>query len=228
MAKEAEKTETEEKVLILKSSPLFCRADGKTLSEIARECGEVTFRKGGELSELPPSLCVILKGKVNVSGKADAGKVSLNTIGEGGVFGAARLFGGLGNVTSVKAAEKCEVLVIPQAKVEELFRKDPEFALGYVEFLSGKIRFLNEKIASFTSGCSENKLARFLLSKTAGDGEEIDPNMSRLAGMLDVSRASLYRAADSLCKKGLIRKDGGRITVLSYEKLKNIYGGKEK
>ena len=213
----------------LKEFPLFQGVGKDSVKLLFDESEERSFKKGEDLTLLPPSLCLILKGRVTVRGRGAEGKVTLNTITEKGVFGAARLFGGFGNVSSVRTADKCEMLVIGQDTVEKLIREDAGFSLAYITFLSDRIRFLNSKIADFTSGNTENKLARFLLSKAEGDGEiKLGTSMARLSAALDVSRASLYRAFDSLEKKGLVSRKSGETKINSYKKLKELYGGKEK
>ncbi|MDD4773595.1 MAG: helix-turn-helix domain-containing protein, partial [Eubacteriales bacterium] len=86
-----------------------------------------------------------------------------------------------------------------------------------------RIRFLNDKIASFTSGTAESRLARYIENLREEDGCVILPTgLRQLADSLDISRASLYRAFDTLESLGCIKRDGRKIAILSAELLKDV------
>lgn len=140
--------------------------------------------------------------------------VRLNLLKEGSIFGAATLFGSDNEyVTSVTAKTQCEVLFLSQEEVTEILRNDSELAIVYISFLSDKIRFLNKKIAAFTSGSAENKLIYYLAEISRGEMPETI-TYKELASALNIGRASLYRAIDSLSEKGFIQKDGKVIKIV--------------
>jgi len=91
--------------------------------------------------------------------------------------------------------------------------------------LSDKIRFLNRKIAFFTSGSTEKKLAGYILSLPIENNTvKLDMNMSKLASSLDIGRASLYRAFESLEENCFITRENNLIKITSPEEFKKIYG----
>ena len=49
-----------------------------------------------------------------------------------------------------------------QTEQKKLMLAYPRAALGYIAFLSEKIRFLTQKIATFTAGSATEKLENFL------------------------------------------------------------------
>lgn len=210
-------------VNLLKSLPLFAGTDEKRLSETVSASLIREYAKGDEITSSRPSLYVIIRGSVRVYRTESGQRVLLNTIKEGGVFGAAQLFCKEAAFSSVKAACACTCVQIPGDAVTRLLENDPAFTLNYVSFLSDRIRFLNKKIASFTAGGGEKTLAAYLLSMPGDDGRvRINQSMSSLAQSLNLSRPTLYRALISLQKQGIIEKSGKDVIIISEEKLKNI------
>jgi CRP-like cAMP-binding protein len=88
--------------------------------------------------------------------------------------------------------------------------------------LAGRVRFLNRKIQCFTAGSAERRLALWLLSEE----EEVitlPSSLTTLSDMLDIGRASLYRALDKLENSGLISREGRNIALLSPDEILKKY-----
>lgn len=155
-------------------------------------------------------LGVLLEGRVEVS-KAE---LLMSVLAPGDLFGAAALFNDRPDyATTLTARTACRVVLFPQELVEELLEQVPLLARNYIRYLSGRIRFLDGKLAGLLAGGGAQKLARYLL--TAGE----DCSATALARRLGLSRASLYRAFDALTRAGLIRREGRHVTVLDREGL---------
>ena len=92
---------------------------------------------------------------------------------------------------------------------------------NYLEFLSQKIVYLNKKISSYTAKSTESKVAYFLCENEVDDVVSTDMSFSDIAVMLDIGRASLYRALDKFESENLTKRDGKIITIQNKEKLKN-------
>lgn len=182
-------------------------------------------QKGDEFKTDKTCLFIILKGSASILGKSKTKPVILNTLSKGRVFGMASLFGERCASTSVVAKENCTYAVITQQCVENMLKNDVGFTKNYICFLSDKIRFLNKKISFFTSGTAEKKLAGYLLSLPMKNNQ-VTPqmNMSKLAQNLDMGRASLYRAFESLEENCFIKRENNIITISSPEEFKKIYG----
>lgn len=207
----------------LKSLPLFSGVDENRLSEAVSLSEVRDYGKGEQITSDTPSLFCVIHGLACVYRVEGGNTVLLNSIKSGGVFGAAQLFSNETVFSSVKAADRCECLIIPRDAVTELLCCDGRFTLNYISFLSDRIKFLNKKIAAFTAGDGVKTLAGYLLSLPDNDGAvKLPPNMSRLAQYLNISRPTLYRALASLSDDGIIKKDGAFVKIISYEKLKTI------
>lgn len=208
------------------NAPLFRNVGSAAISAAATAGAERTFRKGERIDCVGEALCLILRGSVLVSGAKKSAALELNRLGAGDCFGVASLFGSRCGITAVTACEKSELFLLSQKTVEELMQADFMFARNYICFLTDRIGFLNRKIAAFTAGSAEKKLAKYLLSLPAEDGVIALPvSMVRLAALLDLGRASLYRAFTFLEESGQLTREGKTVRLTSAEEFKKIYGG---
>lgn len=162
-------------------------------------------------------LAMIISGKASVRKTGFSGnKTVINTLSEGDVFGMATLFYEEESFPSIISAESpLRLAVFPKDIIIEAFETSPEFAKAYATLLSEKIHFLNKKLSAFTEGESPEKLLRLLLTAAEGKKEFILPcSVTKLAQMLGIGRASVYRAFDELEQRGEIKKEGKTIILL--------------
>lgn len=184
----------------------------------------LSFKKGEYLfGEEGKKLGILLSGRA-VALPVEEGNGSIKTFLSGEVFGAASCFceGSASPLSNIMAKTACRVLFISREGVEALFRQNPESALEYIRFLSGRVEFLNRRISTFTSKETGIRFARYLLKVADGDGVCKNVNFSSLATTLSISRASLYRARNELIQLNAISVEGRTITLLDPEALKNI------
>ena len=83
--------------------------------------------------------------------------------------------------------------------------------------------FLNKKIATFSSDTVEQKFSNFLLNESKmQDCLSLSLNISKIATTLNVGRASLYRAIDSLSESKIIELENKKIIISDLEGLERI------
>ena len=168
------------------------------------------------------SLCYITKGRVRVYKKSEGHSTLLNTIEAGGAFGVAVAFSAEQKYpTLIVAKERTEVIFIPKDNLESLFCEYPKTAINYIHFLSDRIRFLNDKIDSFTKGSAREKVVKFILdkSKISDSSHILVKNMSQLASSLGIARASLYRILSDLSEQKTVTYTQSEITIIDKNKL---------
>lgn len=205
-----------EREVFLKNK-LFSKFDIERFSE---EIKIVSVKKGESVmtkSNFSRCLALILKGSASVSKTGLDGKhVLINRLSEGDVFGMATLFYEEAEFPSeINAESNLKLAIFPKETVEKAFSVSPEFAKEYATLLSEKIHFLNKKLSAFSESESSEKLLRWIINFSDGKNEFILPcSVSKLAGMLGIGRASVYRAFDSLSEKGIIEKNGKKIVIL--------------
>jgi len=193
-----------------------------TLSDVEMEdvlarpaCLRLTFAKGAVIyapRTFYRSLGVLLTGAVEVT----KGALIVSILHEGELFGAAALFNEEADyATTLTARAPCEVIFFPQTLMTEMMEEHPALAMAYVRYLSGRIRFLNDKIEDLIAGSAEERLLQYLMAHMEGDQAVLDCSATDLAKRLNMSRASLYRAFETLQATGMIDKDRKNITITS-------------
>lgn len=174
------------------------------------------FAKGDELY-CNGMLAIILSGNATVKRLNDVGdSITIRAISSGELFGAASVFGSWQNgKSSVIAQDNCNVLYISEEMFCEIIKQYPQISINYIEYLSGRIRFLNRKLDAFTAKSTEERLYEFLLSLADSDGNvKLSFGMAELARRLNVGRTSIYRDIDTLESKKLINRDGHNFKIL--------------
>lgn len=149
----------------------------------------------------------------------------MNIFYTGGVFGVAGLFNSARQyVSDITAVKPSRVMFLSQSLLHRLFCRDVRVAENYISYLSGRICFLNNRIDFFAGGNVEYRLASFLLTVSLQNRTpeefQLPCTMSQLASMLNMGRASLYRAFNALTADGLIRRSGKTIVILDSDRLK--------
>ena len=172
------------------------------------------------------SIGIILSGSALVLSSDSERHVLLRRLMTSDIFGVSSVFSkDCRFVSNIVAKGNCSVAFIADSAMSELLENDHAVLYNYINFLSDRIRFLNNKIRFFTSGSAERRLALYLDSfKT--DKIRLDESMSALADMLDIGRASLYRAFDSLSSDGFIIREKDLITLTDPQKMVDHYNDK--
>ncbi len=207
---------------LLKSIPLFSMLSEKDHFFLAEKTKITNFHQG-EAIEKPrrDALTVIISGSAAVM-KND---LLMRILSPGSVSGVASVYGSdAEEVSTLRANTAASVGFIDGSAIRELIRKNPDFAESYITFLTSRIRFLNTRIRAYTSGSAEARLAFHLLysDESASGKVDIGVSMSALADMLDIGRASLYRAFDALTAAGAIARNGSTVEILNRNILKEF------
>ncbi len=206
---------------LLKKHPIFSSLSEDTLTEILNDsrCKTVHATDSMEISSRGLGLYLILSGSVLVFRKGSGMPVLLQRLEKGRVFGAASLFSeDSEDVTVLNAEGDASAFFLPIELISELVRKDNGFALSYIAFLSGKIRFLNRRMSELSAPSVTQKVAAFLLR----EGNSIAQTKVKLASALGIGRASLYRALEELTEMGLISVSGKGVAVIDPVGLSDI------
>lgn len=209
------------------SHPLFAGCNVEALSRILREYDASVKTVNTDEEILSPattsrSVGMLLSGKAAVTTPDPSKVVLLRYLNEGDLFGIANLFTMQPYVSVIRAVGTCKLLCIPELAIRALLETDHTFMYAYLSFLSGRICFLNKKIGYLTAGSAERRLALYLLS--LGQSPVTLPlSISALAEVLDVGRASLYRAFEHLTEDGFLKKEGRVFHLSDTEKMLNKY-----
>ena len=195
---------------VLSSFLLFAGLDEEELSAVAAMTeAPVDYHKGEVIyrcDDFRRAIGLVLEGSVTVHREA----LMMNRLCAGDMFGAAALFDESKTyVTQITAEEPCRILFLSQETMSRLLREYPLLAENYIRFLSGRIRFLNRKLAVLADGSTERRVYNYLLSHSDEQGlVHLPPSMVELAHTLNIGRSSLYRAVDALSETGVIAREG--------------------
>ena len=207
--------------------PIFVGVDcAHALSILERHgCKAIDFEEADTiLSQNDPchKAGIILAGEAVATTADDSKNALLRFFGVGDLFGIANLFTNERYVSSIRAKKRCRVFFFTEEAIRELLESDHTFLYNYLAFLSGRICYLNRKIRYLTAGSAERRLALYLSSfKT--ETVELNASISSLSVLLDIGRASLYRAFDTLIADGYIEKNGSSIRLLAPDAMMKDY-----
>lgn len=148
--------------------------------------------------------------------------VLLNRVETGGCFGAAALFCEAQEYpTVIRAGSACDVMLCDRALLCDILTLDRLLLERYLAFLSERILFLNQKIETFTRPDAAAKLLSFLQQNAVplpdGTARLSCRSFSALAHALDLGRASLYRALDTLETQQFIKRENKAVILLEQK-----------
>ncbi len=204
---------------------LFCGCNKETLERLCS--GKISKYRSGEVIYSPAcdekKLIILLDGKAEVFSLDSQKKMLLRNFTAGGVVGIANLFSDSPFVSNVVAQKGCVTLEISKELFASCLEGDSTLMYNFLSFLSGKICYLNQKILCLTAGSAERRLALYLDSVSEQDCVTLSLSLVSLSEMLDLGRASLYRAFDKLESDGFIKRDGKSVTLINRKQMLEHY-----
>ena len=218
---------TKKEINIFLRSPIFSGVDFAHVAQIFERlgCKAVDFEDGDIIlsqKENSHKAGLFLAGQAVVTTADDSKNALLRFLEIGDFFGIANLFTNENYVSTIRAKKKCKVFFFTEEAIRELLETDRIFLYNYLRFLSGRICYLNHKIRYLTAGSAERRLALYLASFEK-DIIELDASLSSLSELLDIGRASLYRAFDTLIADGYIEKNGRTIRLIAPDAMMKDY-----
>ena len=211
----------------LKKFHLWSTLDDTLWHTLYGKMDQLSFSSGDKIFpavSTDNALCVLWSGQARVfANSPDSSHAALlRTMEAGSVFGVHCIFNSdMPPQSEIVAHKACTVLTVPADVWEHIVMTDSTVMANYVRFLTKRIEFLNRKIQYLTAGCTERRLALYLMSQIPKDDEPVHLNVSAvsLADLLDVGRASLYRAMDRLTEDGFLTRCGHEYTLHNREKM---------
>lgn len=198
-------------------SGVFSAMEVLTAEVSAGGYAEVSFAPGDAIvyTASPRWMALVLCGNARIYSADPARQVLLRPIGVGDLVGVAQLFSDASpSMSRMTATAETEMLIIEEGAVRRLLDVSPRFRDNCLAFLADRIAFLNRKIATFTAGSAERRLAIFLDGMAGMDDDfTCTTSISAMADTLDISRASLYRALETLEQDGFLIRSGKRFRL---------------
>ncbi len=178
------------------------------------EAGEYLFRK----NDVSDRLGILLRGTADVRRESCDGMMHMATLHKNDLFGAASLFSkNEPYVTNICCNERVRALIIPEDVFLDLLSGNKTVLKNYLSYLNDRIRFLSKRLDAFSKNSVAARIMTYFSSESK-DGVCCVKNYTKLSESLCVSRATLYRALDTLEEEHKIRRNGKEIIMLEdYE-----------
>lgn len=123
-------------------------------------------------------------------------------------------------VSRLSTPDGCRAVELSRALVTQALMEGGTFSVNLVEFLLGRVVFLNKKITALSGHTAASRLELYLaenaVQKDGVSQVQLPFSLSEFAEHLCVGRASLYRTLDAMERQGRIRRKG-RTIYLSGE-----------
>jgi CRP-like cAMP-binding protein len=188
--------------------PLFAGIEPAQTAALLQGRSElITVPRGKPVTGYRGKLGILLDGRLLVTGSSGT---PLNHLEPASLFGVSTVFTEQkAHVTDIAAEESSHILLLDERQLQQIFSENFAVNRNYLSFLTGRIRFLNWKIDLFSASTAEQKLLCWIRHQCRPeDGQLVVEvaSMSRLAELLGMGRASLYRAVDALTEQGVLQK----------------------
>jgi len=218
-----------DKYPVLKNTVIFKDANAQSISVYINDnsCCLRKYSAGEEIcspKNTDHRIGIILDGTATISSADGTKNVLIRTVSRGAVFGISGIYSEQESFPSlISAKNECSVLFISRLAFCSLIENDISAMKALVSYLGNRILYLNKKIHSFTAGSAERRLSLFLADNESDGVYCADVSMVALADMLDIGRASLYRAFDKLEAEGFIQKKEKTILLKNKEGMLEKY-----
>jgi CRP-like cAMP-binding protein len=209
---------------ILSQSALFGNLGLQGRQAVAKQIRTRTY-SAGEIVVLTGELCravyLIARGKVRLHRMSSEGRqVVLRTIGAGQGFNIAPAMDGGDVLATASALTDALLYRIPVEAFRQIVRDDPQVTRALIEHLTGRVRQLCNTVENLAFHTVRTRLARFLLSRAKRDTSIARyTSQAELAAHIGTVRAVIGRALRSFSRRGLIRRERGRVVITDPEGL---------
>jgi CRP-like cAMP-binding protein len=180
------------------------------------------------------ALFVIMRGRLKVASSGPDGRDTvLGIMAEGEVFGEVALLDGGTRSASCTAIEPCELLAIDRAQFMDLLEQSPGIAVKLLHVLSGRLRRLSQRSEDAAFLDVPSRLARSLLDLATRFGERrrapesgifiaLKLSQQELGDLVGATRESVNKHLKDWARQGLLKLDGGRMTISDIEGVRRI------
>lgn len=212
--------------VILKMNPLFADLGQDELSRLSNLChtqhlnaGEVLFQKG----DLGNALFGVRRGQVRIeTGAPDGGRLTLNFMGAGDLFGEVAVLDAQPRTADATAGEATELFVLRREDFMGFLEREPKCAIRIIELLCQRIRWQSERMEESMLQPLPVRLARRLCALANDFGSEVHISQEQLGIFVGAARESVNRQLQTWRKDGILDLQRGRILLQNLNKLTGI------
>ncbi len=169
---------------------------------------EIIYRQG----DTATTFCYLKKGKIKVyMTSIDGMEKTLNTASHGEILGEGAFFDKKPRVSSAKALTDCEVLMIDEKILTELFSQHSHLAFELLEILANRIRLLSSQLDSITFMQADARIVKFLLENEKD--LRVSLSHEEIANAVGVSRVTVSKILSRFVQKGYLATEYRQIII---------------
>ncbi len=209
--------------VILKMNPMFADFGADEVQRISSLCqtrqlcaGETLFRKG----DSGDALYGVRRGQIRLeTGASDGGRLTLNFLGPGELFGEVAVLDGQSRTADATAGEPSELFVLRREDFLAFLEREPKVAIKIMMLLCRRIRWMSERMEESVSQPLPVRLARRLCALASDVGSEVHISQEQLGVSVGAARESVNRQLQHWRKEGILDLQRGRILLLNMGRL---------
>ena len=176
--------------------------------------GEIIYRQG----DYAKNFCYLKRGRVSVyMTSIDGMEKTLSTAYKGELLGEGAFFDKKPRVSSARAITACEVVMIDEDMLMQLFAKYPKFAFQLLEILANRIRLLSSQLDSMTFLQADARIASILLQNEKDS--VVNLTHEEIANAVGVSRVTVSKTLSRFAGMGFISTEYRKIIINNKEAL---------
>jgi CRP/FNR family transcriptional regulator, cyclic AMP receptor protein len=204
-----------------------------SLQSVAQSCSWQRYEPGSQIlghQDRSTDVYFLLAGKARAIVYSHDGKaVVFSDLKPGAMFGEIAAIDRKSRSASIEALELCTIASLTAAQFEELLLREPAVAIATLRHVAADIRRLSERVIEFSTLAVRNRIQAELL-RLAGeapqDGPQVvlspAPSLSDLANRISTHREAVSRELSRLAARGLLRREGGNLTITSLPALAEL------
>ena len=202
--------------------------NSKLLPLFARETAVKRVKKGQMIywqGERAEGFYYLKKGTVSIFlSSVNGTKKTLAIQKPGSVFGEAAFFDELPRVSSARAEEDSQIVVITKPVLLRYFREQPDTALDLLRYLSRTVRMLSAQVDHMAFMQADRRIAQLLLNLAREKGDELTVSVCHeaIGELAGVSRVTVSKVLSGFAKAGWIQTGYREIVVLDESALKKL------
>ncbi len=215
--------------------PLFSELKDEDLQKLSETMIRQVYKKDNMVlieEEIGTTMFVILSGRVKISRISDEGReVILSVLCDGDFFGEMSILDGQTRSANAVTLEDTEMLIIRKELFLQMLYDYPQIAINLLKELAHRLRRSDSQIKSLSLQNALGKVASTIL-RIADDSGIIRqgqveiaqlPPQQDLANMAGTSRETISRVIKSLNQLGYVKKHGGKLIILDYNKFRHDF-----
>jgi len=175
-------------------------------------------------------MMAVLSGSVRISlSSADGREMLLAVLQEGEVFGEIAMLDGKERTADALAVTACDLAVLERRDALNFLESNPKACLRLIEVFCQRMRLTDERIAEVAMLQLPARLAKAFLrmiqetdSGSQGTLPIIGVSQRELGNLIGATRERVNKCLREWQRRGIIRIDDGRITVLDQARLEEV------